>query len=86
MHQKLFDYAKQSATDAFKTTSKRAIQETGEATVYLIGDKIANKNTEVSENSRQNNSETFEYENNIEISKQRLFIQKKDTKLLMKWY
>ena len=84
MDQKLSDYAKQFAADAFKTTSKRAIQEIGEATAYLIGDKIANKNTEVSENSRQNNSETFEYENDKEISKQRLYIQKKDKKLLMK--
>ena len=30
--QKLLDHAKQSATDAFKTTSKRAIQKTVDAT------------------------------------------------------
>ena len=28
MHQKLLDYAKQYATDTFKTASKRAIQKT----------------------------------------------------------
>ena len=39
--QKLLDYAKQSATDAFKTTSKRVIQKTAEATGDLIGKKIA---------------------------------------------
>ena len=35
----LFDHARQSATDAFITASKRAIQKTSEAT----GDLIANK-------------------------------------------
>ena len=30
--QKLLDHAKQSATDAFKTTSKRVIQKTADAT------------------------------------------------------
>ena len=44
---KLLDYAKQSATDAFKTASKRAIQKTAEATDDLIGIKIANKITKV---------------------------------------
>ena len=38
--QKLLDHAKHSATDAFKTPSKRAIQKTAEATVDLIGNKI----------------------------------------------
>ena len=42
--QKLFDHAKQSATDTFKTASKRAIQKTAQATGDLIGNKIANKN------------------------------------------
>ena len=35
--QKLFDHAKQSATDALYTASKRAIQKTAEATGDLIG-------------------------------------------------
>ena len=39
--QKRFDYAKQSATDAYKTASNRAIKKTAEST----GDFIANKNT-----------------------------------------
>ena len=34
--QKLFDHAKQSATDALKTTSKRVIQKTTEANGDLI--------------------------------------------------
>ena len=45
MRQKLLDHAKQSATDAFKTASKRAIQKTAEATGDLIHNlrKIHNK-------------------------------------------
>ena len=42
---KLLDHVKQSATDAFKTTSKRVIQKTAEATVDLILNKIANQIT-----------------------------------------
>ena len=45
---KLFDHAKQSATDTFKTSSKRALQKTAKATSDLIGNKIANKITGVS--------------------------------------
>ena len=40
--QKLIDHAKQSATDALKTVSKRAIQKTAEATGNLIANKIDN--------------------------------------------
>ena len=35
-NQKLFDHAKQSATDALKTSSKRVIQKTAEATCWLL--------------------------------------------------
>ena len=38
-----FDRTKQSATDAFKTLLKRAIQKTAEATGGLIGNKVADK-------------------------------------------
>ena len=41
--QKLLDHAKQSTTDAFKTSSKRLIQKPEYATGDLIGNKIANK-------------------------------------------
>ena len=60
--QKLLDHAKQSATDLLKTASKRAIQKTAEATVDLIGTKIADQITRVSKTSPQNNSETNEEE------------------------
>ena len=45
---KLLDTAKKSTTDAIKTTSKRAIQKTAEATGDLIGNKIADKITSIS--------------------------------------
>ena len=46
--QKLLDHAKQSATDALKTTSKKVIEKAAEGTGELIGNKIANKITKVS--------------------------------------
>ena len=58
--QKLLDHAKQSATDALKTSSKRVIQKTTEATSDLIGNKIADKITRVSKTSPQNNLQTSE--------------------------
>ena len=46
--QKLVDTAKKSATNAFKIASKRAIQNTAEATGDLVGNTIANKITSIS--------------------------------------
>ena len=57
INQKLLYHAKQSATDALKTTSNKAIQKTAEATGNLICNKIANRITKVSKNLQQNNSE-----------------------------
>ena len=56
--QKLLDHAKQSATDALKTASKRAIQKTGD----LIGNKMADRITKVPKTSLRNNSKTNEEE------------------------
>ena len=64
--QKLVDHAKQSATDVFKTASKRAIQKTAQATTDLISKKIVNKITRVSKNS-----EIVTDEHNKEIPKER---------------
>ena len=47
--QKRFDHAKESATDALKTTSKRVIQNR-----RSIGNKIADRITKVSITSPQN--------------------------------
>ena len=68
--QKLLDHPKKSATDALKTSSKRVIQKTAEATRDLIGNKIANKIMGVS-NSQQNNSETVTNEYHKETPKER---------------
>ena len=51
--QKLIDTAKKSATDALKTASKRAIQNTAKATGHLIGNRIADKITSVSKKSNK---------------------------------
>ena len=56
---------KKSTTDALKTTSKRAIQKTAEATGDLIGNKITDKTTSVSKISNKelpNNNETEDVE------------------------
>ena len=50
--QTLLDYAKQSATNAFKTASKKAIQKPRGATGDLIINKTADKITKVSKNSQ----------------------------------
>ena len=63
--QKRLDSAKKSTTDVIKTTSKRAIQKTAEATGDLIGNKIADKITNVSRKSAkelQNNEAEVDVE------------------------
>ena len=69
--QKLLDHAKQSATDAFKTASKRASQKPAEATGDLIGNKIADNITKISKTLQQNNLETVTNEHDKEITKER---------------
>ena len=79
---------KESATDAFKTISKRAIQTTAEATGDLIGYKIANevtklydgKITRVSKNSQQSISEAVTNENDKETPKERYISPEKKTR------
>ena len=46
--QNLLDHAKQSATNAFKTASRREIKTRAKATGDLIGNTIANKIAKVS--------------------------------------
>ena len=57
--QKCLVSAKKSKTDAIKTASKRAIQKRAEATDDLIGNKIADKTTNASNNylSRSQNDD-----------------------------
>ena len=86
--QKLLDSAKKSTTDAIKTTSKRAIQKTAEATGDLIGNKIADKITSVSPKKAAENDDA---NSEIEVGKaspkgvpkKDTYLQKKSNKLLM---
>ena len=50
---KLLDSAKESTADTIKTTSKRAIQKSAEATGDLIANKIADKITNVSKSPKK---------------------------------
>ena len=82
--QKLLDSTKKSATEDIKTASKRAIQKTAEATGDLIGNKIADKTTSVSQKSSSNNNNNNVDENSeLTTHKKDIYLQKKDNKLLM---
>ena len=81
--QKLLDSAKKSTTDAIKTTSKRAIQKTAEATGDLIGSKIADKITSISDKKSPNKDEREEENMKITIHKKDTYHQKKGKKLLI---
>ena len=70
-NQKLFDHAKQSTTDALKTSSKRVIQTMVQATGDVIGNEIASRITKVLRRPLQNNSETITDEHDKEIPKEK---------------
>ena len=80
--QKLLDHAKQSATDALKTSSKRLNQKTPEAAGDLIGNNIANRITKVSKNSQQNISETITNEEDKDILKERYISREKRKEII----
>ena len=67
--QKFLDSAKKSTTDPIKTASKRAMQKTAETAGDLIGNKIADKITNISKKKStkgiHNNDET---EEDVEIT------------------
>ena len=82
--QKLLHHAKQSVTHALRTTWKYVIQKIVKATGDLIGNKIANRITNVSQNSQKNNSWAATNENDKEIPKERdIYLEEKDKKLLI---
>ena len=67
---KRLDSAKKSTTDAIKTASKRAMQETAEATSELIGNKTADKITSFSKiksNNNNNNNNNSNNNNNEDV-------------------
>ena len=69
--QKLLDTGKKSATDAIKTASKITIQKTAEGTGYLIGDKIADKITNISKkSSRELHSQNKVTNDEVDIPKE----------------
>ena len=80
--QTILDCAKQSATDALKTVSKKGIQKTAEVTGDLIGNKISNRITKVSKTSHKTSSETVANEHDKEIPKERYISPEKRQKLL----
>ena len=86
---KLVASAKKSATDAIKTTSKRAIQKTAEATGDLIGNKTPDKITSTSKKSLKefdlkelHSTELSSSEANNEIPKERYISPQGRQKLL----
>ena len=83
--QKILGHVKRYTTDALKTTSKRAIKKTAEATGVLIGNKIADvvaksydgRIMTVSRSSSQNKSETITNKHDKEIPKKRYISRRK---------
>ena len=75
--QKLLRSAKKSTTDAIKTSSKRVVQKTIEATGDLIDSEIADKRTSVSKSPTPSKNDDA----NSEITD--TYLWKKGNKLLM---
>ena len=61
----------------FKTASNRVIQKTAKGTGNFIDNEDANRITEVSKNSKQNNLETATSEHDKEIPKERFISTEK---------
>ena len=80
--QKLLDHSQQSAEIALKTSWKRIIQKTAEATCDLTGNEIANKITKVSKSLLQNDSKTVTNEHDKEIPKKRYISPEKKQKII----
>ena len=59
--QKFLDHDKQSATDAFKTSSKRAIEKTAEVISDLIDNKLVITNENGNEISKEIHKEIYIY-------------------------
>ena len=65
-----------------KLLRKDQFKKTIEATVGLIGHKVANKIKGGSQNTQQNNSETVAIENDKKILKERYISQEKRQKII----
>ena len=80
--QKLLDCAKKSTTDAIKPASKKTIQKAAEATGDLIGNKIADKITNISKKSRELHSQNNEANDEIEIPRERYIFPEKRQQIM----
>ena len=69
--QKLLDHAKQFAAYSVKVYSKIITQKIAVATVYWIGNRIANRIKKISRSSPQNNSEMITSKHVKETPKER---------------
>ena len=69
--QKLLNHGTKPSKGSLKTSSKRFIQKATEETGNLIGNKIANKITKASKDSKQNKFETVTNEYDKEIPKEK---------------
>ena len=81
--QKLVNHAKKSAADALKTSSKRIIQKTAEATSGLIGDKTADIIMKVSKTLNIITQRQLQMRVIRKYLKKDKYLQKKDGKLLL---
>ena len=77
------DHAKQSSTDAFKTASRRVTRKAADTTSDLIGNKTADKLTNIVRTSPKNTSETVPSETEDPVTKKRYNHQKARCKLLI---
>ena len=76
---KLMDSATKTGINAAKTASKRVVQKTAEATGDLIGNKMADQITSVGKPKNKKKKGKMKKMK----EKKFIFLQKKDTKLLM---
>ena len=79
---KLLDNAKEYATSALKTVSKRATQKTVDATGNSTGSQIADRITKFSKTSPQNNLETVTNEHDKEVPKERYITSEEREKII----
>ena len=82
--QKLLDSVKRYDANTFKTTSKRATQETVEWTADLIGEKNPDKSTRTTRQSISSKSKSPMQTKNIDEIPREIYVpSKKGNKLLM---
>ena len=82
--QKLLDSVKRYGANTFKTTSKRATQETVEWTADLIGEKNPDKSTRTTRQSISSKSKSPMQTKNIDEIPREIYVpSKKGNKLLM---